>query len=292
MIQREWQRVDPKFLDDDEQRFWATIAGRQIRFDQRAEFARKFAEGRADKGALETFLAVCAAENPNRRLRMTALADRVATPVERADFDDLVTLVTPGAAVGEGSRGRRADPAPRARRRQGGRARPDPRAAGRGGSRARCARRSTARRARSSRRRSACSARSPTRAATGTRRTSASSCKIAAALPLPVGAALLASAEGYTPRANGLLDQRPRGARPDRGDRDRARREPARAEGARPQVAPPATQEAPATARHRRRRRRRQRPRRPTRRGRAPETAGGRRLRAASQPAESPRDAG
>ena len=94
VIQREWQRVDPKFLDDDEQRFWATIAGRQIRFDQRAEFARKFTEGRAGKGALETFLAVCAAENPNRRLRMTALADRVATTVERADFDDLVTLVT------------------------------------------------------------------------------------------------------------------------------------------------------------------------------------------------------
>lgn len=94
VIQREWQRVDPKFLDDGEQRFWATIAGRQIRFDQRADFARKFAEGRADKGALETFLSICAAENPNRRLRMTALADRVATPVERADFDDLVTLVT------------------------------------------------------------------------------------------------------------------------------------------------------------------------------------------------------
>ena len=94
VIQREWQRVDPKFLDDDEQRFWATIAGRQIRFDQRADFARKFTEGRAGKGALETFLAVCAAENPNRRLRMTALADRVATPVERADFDDLVTLVS------------------------------------------------------------------------------------------------------------------------------------------------------------------------------------------------------
>ena len=50
--------------------------------------------GKGGKGALETFLAVCAAENPNRRLRMTALADRVATPVDRADFDDLVTLVT------------------------------------------------------------------------------------------------------------------------------------------------------------------------------------------------------
>src|SRR5439155_4894822 len=94
VIQREWQRIDPKYLDEDEQRFWATIAGRQIRFDQRAEFARKFAEGRASKVALEQFLATCAAENPNRRLRMTALLDRVATPVERADFDDLVTLVT------------------------------------------------------------------------------------------------------------------------------------------------------------------------------------------------------
>jgi ribonuclease E len=94
VIQREWQRIDPKYLDEDEQRFWATIAGRQIRFDQRAEFARKFAEGRASKAALEQFLSTCAAENPNRRLRITALLDRVATPVDRADFDDLVTLVT------------------------------------------------------------------------------------------------------------------------------------------------------------------------------------------------------
>src|SRR3989441_13107633 len=28
VIAREWQRVDPRFLDDDEQRYWATIAGR------------------------------------------------------------------------------------------------------------------------------------------------------------------------------------------------------------------------------------------------------------------------
>ncbi len=94
VIQREWQRIDPKFLDEDEQRYWATIAGRQIRFDQRAEFAKKFAEARASKAALETFLSVCAAENPNRRLRMTALQDRVSMTVERADFDDLVTLVS------------------------------------------------------------------------------------------------------------------------------------------------------------------------------------------------------
>jgi superfamily II DNA or RNA helicase len=94
VIQREWQRVDPRFLDDDEQRYWATIAGRQIRFDERASFVQKLTEGRASKGALETFLSTAAAENPNRRLRMMALQDRVSMRVERADFDDLVTLVT------------------------------------------------------------------------------------------------------------------------------------------------------------------------------------------------------
>ena len=44
VIQREWQRIDPKYLDDDEQRFWATIAGRQMRFDERATFVQKFTE--------------------------------------------------------------------------------------------------------------------------------------------------------------------------------------------------------------------------------------------------------
>jgi superfamily II DNA or RNA helicase len=94
VISREWQRVDPRFLDEDEQRYWAAIAGRSVRFDERVDFAKKFAEGRASKGALEQFLSTCAAENPNRRLRMIALADRVSMTVERADFDDLVTLVT------------------------------------------------------------------------------------------------------------------------------------------------------------------------------------------------------
>src|SRR5207248_23184 len=64
VIQREWQRVDPRFLDEDEQRYWATIAGRQIRFDERASFVVKLTEGRASKNALEQFLATCAAENP------------------------------------------------------------------------------------------------------------------------------------------------------------------------------------------------------------------------------------
>jgi ribonuclease E len=94
VIQREWQRIDPKYLDEDEQRFWATIAGRQMRFDERQSFVQKFTAQGASKGALETFLATCAAQNPNRRLRLIALADRVSMRVERADFDDLVTLVT------------------------------------------------------------------------------------------------------------------------------------------------------------------------------------------------------
>src|SRR5947207_6056913 len=56
VIAREWQRVDPRFLDVEEQRAWAMIAGRQIRFDERASFVQKLTDGRASKGALETFL--------------------------------------------------------------------------------------------------------------------------------------------------------------------------------------------------------------------------------------------
>jgi ribonuclease E len=97
VIQREWQRVDPRYLDEDEQRYWASIAGRQVRFEERAEFVKKLSDGKASKACLEQFLATAAAENPNRRLRMMALADRVSMTVERADFDDLVTLVTQGA---------------------------------------------------------------------------------------------------------------------------------------------------------------------------------------------------
>ncbi len=94
VIEREWQRIDPRYLDEDEQRYWAAIAGRQVRFEERGEFVKKLSEGKASKACLEQFLATAAAENPNRRLRMMALADRVSMTVERADFDDLVTLVT------------------------------------------------------------------------------------------------------------------------------------------------------------------------------------------------------
>jgi superfamily II DNA or RNA helicase len=206
VIQREWQRIDPKPLDEDEQRFWATIAGRQIRFDQRAEFAKKFTEGRASKPALEQFLSTCAAENPNRRLRMTALMDRVATPVERADFDDLVTLVTQAPpwekdraagvrillrAIGEGK--------PVA---------PDQILARWTWRLARTTRKLQDRRVstefpEAKRLLGAAANSRGYRHEENVRRL----VEVAAAMPLPVGAALLASADGYTPRANGVLDE-------------------------------------------------------------------------------------
>lgn len=92
VITREWERVDPSRLADDEQLFWASIAGRQLRFEERQAFAEKLA--RASRGCREAFLMSCAAENPNRRLRLSALGDRVGVTVDRADFDDLVTMVT------------------------------------------------------------------------------------------------------------------------------------------------------------------------------------------------------
>jgi superfamily II DNA or RNA helicase len=205
VIQREWQRIDPKYLDDDEQRFWATIAGRQIRFDQRAEFALKFAEGRAGKGALEQFLATCAAENPNRRLRMTALLDRVATPVDRADFDDLVTLVTQ-APTWEKDR----SAGVRVLLRAIGEEKPV--------APEQILARWTWRLARSTRK--VQDRRVSTEFPEAKRLLGAAAnsrgyrheenvnrlVQVAAAMPLPVGAALLASADGYTPRANAVLE--------------------------------------------------------------------------------------
>jgi superfamily II DNA or RNA helicase len=206
VIHREWQRVDPKYLDEDEQGYWATIAGRQIRFDERIEFAKKFAEGHASKAALEQFLFTCAAENPNRRLRMTALADRVSMLVDRASFDDLVTLVTQAPtwekdrvqgvrvllrAVGEG----KADAPEQILARWTWRL-------------ARATRKVQDRRA---------SAEFPDAKrllgalanSRGHRHEENAAKLVNAALELPadVGAALLASAEGYTPRATQLIEK-------------------------------------------------------------------------------------
>ena len=206
VIQREWQRIDPKYMDEDEQRYWATIAGRQIRFDQRADFARKFTEAHASKAALETFLSICAAENPNRRLRMTALQDRVAMTIERADFDDLVTLVTQ---------------APPWEKDRAAGVRILLRALGEGKVNApdQILQRWTWKLARATRKvqdRRASAEFPEAKRLLGAVANSRGNrheenvgrlVQVAKALPLEVGAALLASADGYTPRANAALDR-------------------------------------------------------------------------------------
>ena len=137
---------------------------------------------------------------------MTALADRVSTPVERADFDDLVTLVSQAPpwekdraagvrillrAIGEGKANA-----------------PDQILARWTWQLARATRKVQDRRA---------SAEFPEAKrllgavanSRGHRHEDnvAKLVQVARALPLAVGAALLASADGYTPRANALLDQ-------------------------------------------------------------------------------------
>jgi superfamily II DNA or RNA helicase len=206
VIQREWQRVDPKFLDDDEQRYWATIAGRQIRFDERANFVQKLTDRKASKTALEQFLTTAAAENPNRRLRMMALQDRVSMRVERAEFDDLVTLVSQ-APTWEKERlaGIRillrsiAEEKPDA---------PEQILARWTWKLARTTRKVQDRRA-SSEYPEAKRLLGALANSRGHRHedNAAKLVKAALELPLPVGAALLASAEGYTPRATKLLDE-------------------------------------------------------------------------------------
>ncbi len=206
VIQREWQRIDPKYLDEDEQRYWATIAGRQIRFDERASFVQKLTDRSASKVALEQFLTTAAAENPNRRLRMMALQDRVSMRVERADFDDLVTLVTQ-APTWEKER----LPGIRILLRAIGDEKPD--------APEQILIRWTWRLARATRKvqdRRASAEYPEAKRLLGALANSrghrheenaAKLVQAARELPLPVGVALLASAEGYTPRATKLIDE-------------------------------------------------------------------------------------
>ena len=205
VIQREWQRIDPRYLDEDEQRYWATIAGRNMRFEERTELVRKFTERGASKTALAQFLSTCAAENPNRRLRMIALSDRVSTPVERADFDDLVTLVTQA-------------PTWEKDRMQGIRVLLRSIAEGNADAPDQILARWTWRLARASRKAQDRKASADFPEAKrllgalansrGHRHEENAAKLVNASLeqPLAVGAALLASAEGYTPRANQLLE--------------------------------------------------------------------------------------
>jgi ribonuclease E len=205
VITREWQRVDPKYLDEDEQRYWATIAGRQIRFDERAAFVEKLTARGASKACLEQFLATCAAENPNRRLRIIALSDRVSMTVERADFDDLVTLVTQAPTWEKDRMG-------------GVRVLLRAIAEGKANAPDQILARWTWRLARASRKvqdRRASSEFPEAKRLLGALANSrghrheenaAKLVNAALELPVPVGAALLASAEGYTPRATQLID--------------------------------------------------------------------------------------
>jgi ribonuclease E len=205
VITREWQRVDPKYLDEEEQRYWATIAGRQIRFDERAAFVEKLTARGASKGTLEQFLATCAAENPNRRLRIMALSDRVSMIVERADFDDLVTLVTQAPTWEKDRMG-------------GVRILLRALAEGKIDAPDQILARWTWRLARASRklqdRRASAEFPEAKRllgalANSRGHRHEENAAKLVNAaleLPLPVGAALLASAEGYTPRATQLIE--------------------------------------------------------------------------------------
>ena len=241
VIDREWQRIDPRFLDDDEQLYWATIAGRAVRFDERVEFVKKFTEGKANRGALEQFLTACAAENPNRRLRLTALADRVSMKVDRASFDDLVTLVTQ-APTWEKDRVQGVRTLLRALGDEKADA-PEQILA-----------RWTWRLARSTRkvqdRRASAEFPEAKRLlgalanSRGHRHEENAAKLVNAALAQSreVGAALLASAEGYTPRANQLIDAARERLGIDPGSRERARRQPAGAEGGRQPLAPQAAQ--------------------------------------------------
>jgi ribonuclease E len=205
VITREWQRVDPKYLDEDEQRYWATIAGRQIRFDERAAFVEKLTARGASRACLEQFLATCAAENPNRRLRIIALSDRVSMTVERADFDDLVTLITQAPTWEKDRMG-------------GVRILLRAIAEGKADAPEQILARWTWRLARASRkvqdRRASAEFPEAKRllgalANSRGHRHEENAAKLVNAaldLPLPVGVALLASAEGYTPRATQLID--------------------------------------------------------------------------------------
>jgi hypothetical protein len=205
VIQREWQRIDPKYLDEEEQRYWGTIAGRSMRYEDRTELVKKFTERGASKLALAQFLSTCAAENPNRRLRMIALSDRMSTPIERADFDDLVTLITQ-APTWEKDRLQGIRILLRAIA-DGNADAPEQILARWTWKLARASRKAQDRRASSefpdAKRLLGALANSR-----GHRHEENAAKLVNAALeqPLPVGVALLASAEGYTPRANQLLD--------------------------------------------------------------------------------------
>ncbi len=175
VIAREWQRVDPRYLDEDEQRFWAQIAGRQVRFEERVDFVKKLTDGNASRGlpgAVPVHLRGREPQPPpsDDGARRPCLDGRRPRELRRPGH-----ARDAGADLGEGPRPGRArsccggSPTGRPTRpsRSSG--------AGRGASPARPARSRIAARAPSTPRPSGCSAHWRTRGGTGTRRTPRSS---------------------------------------------------------------------------------------------------------------------
>ena len=192
----------------------------------------------------------CAAENPNRRLRLSALGDRVAVTVDRADFDDLVTMVTSAPtwekdrvqgvrvllrAIGEGKVDAPEDILSRWTWRL-----------------ARATRKLQDRRASAD----LPEAKRLLGALTNSRghrheENAARLVNVALEQPVHVAVGLLASAEAYTPTAQRLIDGvRERIGTPP-GGRERARRQPPGAEAALGQVAPATAQEEAQAGRRR-----------------------------------------
>ena len=128
VIAREWQRVDPKFLDEDEQEFWGEIAGRQLRFDERSRIRREADGARrieARDGEVPVDLRRAEPESPATadRARRPCLDEGGARRLRRSRHARHA-----GSSVGEGPRGGRSDDAACDRRREGRRTRSDPRA--------------------------------------------------------------------------------------------------------------------------------------------------------------------
>ena len=179
----------------------------------------------------ETFLMSCAAENPNRRLRLAALGDRVAISVDRASFDDLVSMVT-SAPTWEKDRVQGVRVLLRALGENKVEAPED------------IVVRWTWRLARATRklqdRRASADLPDAKRllgALTNSRghrheENAARLVNVALEQPIHVAVALLASAEAYTPTAQQLVDKARERHRLAGRDRQRARRQPARAEAA------------------------------------------------------------
>ena len=240
VITREWERVDPGRLAEDEQLLWARIAGRQVRFEERQAFAEKLA--RASRECREAFLTELRCREPEppapplgprRPRRGLRRPRRLRRPRHHGHLR---------ADLGEGPGPGRPHPPARDRRREGGGAprhrrpldlAPRPRDAQDPGP----PRERRPARGEAASRRAHELARTPPRGERGQPRQR----RPRAADPRRGGAARLR--RGVHADRAAPDRRRPRADRQRPGGGERARRQPARAEAALEQVAPPAAQE-------------------------------------------------